>query len=109
MFLDRSEQIALTREVDAISIPSGDPTVLGQGLHVRVTQSLGGTYTVLTEHGVLARIEAADADAIGREAPPRPSGESGPEAFSEQLVWDQLRTCFDPEIPVNIVDLGLIY
>ena len=76
-------------------------------------QSLGGTYTVMTSNGYLVRIAGADADALGKEtaveslagASTTPAGPAG----IEQLVWDQLRTCFDPEIPVNIVDLGLVY
>jgi probable FeS assembly SUF system protein SufT len=109
MFGHRSEETTLSREVEAVVIPSGDTCFFPAGLSVRITQSLGGTYTVLTENGVLARIEAVDADALGKEPAPRPSSDEAPQTFSEELVWDQLRTCYDPEIPVNIVELGLIY
>jgi probable FeS assembly SUF system protein SufT len=103
------EEITLTREVAAVLIPSGDPTTLPGGLKVRITQSLGGTYTVMTENGLLARIEATDGDALGKEPTLRTVPSVDPTEFHEELVWDQLRTCYDPEIPVNIVDLGLVY
>lgn len=109
MMKNRSEEITLSREVDAILIPSGDPTTLPAGLRVRVMQSLGGTYTVMTENGFMTRIEAHDADALGMEAAPRPDLAEAPTELHESMVWEQLRTCYDPEIPVNIVELGLIY
>lgn len=107
------ELIALRRDVEAVQIPSGLPLTLRQGTQVRITQSLGGAHTVLTPWG-LARIDGRDADALGLEptTPPTASSDTG-KAFTaeevEQAVWDQLRTCYDPEIPVNIVDLGLVY
>jgi len=104
----RSEEIELERECPAVLIPSGDPTMLPAGLSVRITQALGDTYTVLTENGLLARIDAANADAIGKVATPvisaTPNGQ-----LSEDLVWATMKTTYDPEIPVNIVELGLIY
>jgi probable FeS assembly SUF system protein SufT len=83
------------------------------GTQVRVTQSLGGTFTVVTERGYMVRIGAKDADAIGKEKVTEsearmPTTVEGPQDI-EKLVWDQLKTCYDPEIPVNIADLGLIY
>ena len=84
------QEIVLTRDTDAIQIPSGNPLLLPAGTKVMVTQSLGGTYTVATPGG-LARIDEKDIDAL------------------EEAVWNQLKTVFDPEIPVNVVDLGLIY
>ena len=105
-----SQPIELKRDCPVTLIPSGEPILLPAGTPVRVTQALGGTYTVLTENGGMVRIEGRNADALGFEpvvAPPSPSGAIGP--VDEELVWDQLRTCYDPEIPVNIVDLGLVY
>ena len=102
----------LLRDCDAIRIPSGEKFTLSQGTRVFITQSLGGSYTVATDLG-LARITDADADALGLEvAPPSPAPTRANDAdtvVDEKAVWDQLRTCYDPEIPVNIVELGLIY
>jgi len=107
--------LELKREVDAIQIPSGDMIKLPQGLKVIITQSLGGTYTVATDFG-LARINSADADALGIDPEAEKKAESTsssniPEEVSdlEGQVWNQLKNVYDPEIPVNIVDLGLVY
>ena len=107
------ESITLTRDCDAIMIPSGDKLRLIAGSQVWVTQSLGGSFTVMTGRGDMARIDGRDADALGLRGAASPQSaalvsELGPTEI-EKLVWDQLKTCFDPEIPVNIVDLGLIY
>ena len=100
-------EIKLSRDCDALQIPSGHPIVLPAGMEVVVTQSLGGTYTVHSMGG-LFRIAGRDADALGLTPEPAATA-SAPQAVSEQAVWGVLKTCFDPEIPVNIVDLGLVY
>ena len=102
-----SSRITLSREVQAIQIPSGDAITLPAGAEVFITQSLGGTYTVATDSG-LARIPAKDADSLGM-TPPEAQGEGVAEGDLEGQVWNQLRGVYDPEIPVNIVDLGLVY
>jgi probable FeS assembly SUF system protein SufT len=76
---------------------------------VRISQFLGNAYTVVSDFGNICRIDAKDADALGLTPPESPEQNTAQVAFSEQLVWDQLKTVYDPEIPVNIVDLGLIY
>jgi len=109
------ENVTLTRDVDATRIPSGEKGFIPKGTEVTITQVLGGTYTVQFIGG-LARIEGKDADALGKTpeaapapvATPAPAGPVTKESLSAQ-VWTQLRTCYDPEIPVNIADLGLIY
>lgn len=102
------EPIILKRDCPAVLIPSGEPINLLAGEPVAITQSLGGSYTVLI-HGNLARIDAANADALGieRTSEQQQQVESGP--LSEEAVYAALRNCYDPEIPVNIVDLGLVY
>jgi len=108
-----NELITLRRDCEAAQIPSGEKVMLPEGTQVRVTQSLGGTYTVTTSNGYMVRIASKDADALGKET--AVASQAGASAAAEgpvdveKLVWDQLKTCFDPEIPVNIVDLGLVY
>jgi probable FeS assembly SUF system protein SufT len=99
--------ITLTRDCVATQIPSGVPHPLSRGSQVRLMQSLGGSYTVMTDQGYMVRLDPKDADALGLTA--AASAETAPVEFSEKLVWDLLRTVYDPEIPVNVVDLGLIY
>jgi len=101
--------ITLSRECEAIEIPSGYPAKLPAGAGVRVMQFLGSSYTVAGEYGMF-RIDVKDADALGLTPPaPAQAPANGNAEFSEQLVWEQLKTVYDPEIPVNIADLGLIY
>ena len=104
-----SEFIELKRECAAIAIPSGNPSILPAGTGVRVMQFLGSSWTVTSAHGMF-RIDVKDAEALGLTPPSPTEAPAGdPPAFSEKMVWDQLKTVFDPEIPVNIADLGLIY
>ena len=111
------EPVILTRDCKAITIPYGTETVLFKDEKVSVTQKLGGSFTLQRDNGQLVRLDGQDADAIGQEVPseaklfkiqyvdekPRDDKEI------EKEVWEQLHTCYDPEIPVDIVDLGLIY
>ena len=99
--------LSLTRDVEAVQIPSGTPCTLPEGTQVSIHQELGGTFTVVApSHGGLFRIQGNDAEALGRTAPQQAEA-TGP--FELDHVWGKLRQCYDPEIPVNIVDLGLIY
>jgi probable FeS assembly SUF system protein SufT len=107
--------VTLTRECNAIEIPAGHSVQLPAGSRVVITQTLGGSYTVQSSiYGALYRIAAKDADALGLEVPISPSTTTPARGTAtapveEALVWDQLKSCYDPEIPVNIVDLGLVY
>ena len=99
------ETVGLTRDCEAVQIPGGDTITLGKGTGVDITQTLGGTYTVRAGIG-LFRISAQDADAIGLEVETT-VGSDGP--VTVESVHAMLKQCYDPEIPVNIVDLGLVY
>jgi probable FeS assembly SUF system protein SufT len=105
------EPVTLTRDVDAAVVPVGTKVTLMKGETAHITQSLGGSYTVVV-NGNMFRIADQDADALGLEvvkpAAATLSGPVTPEALEKQ-VWESLKTCYDPEIPVNVVDLGLIY
>ena len=104
-----NEPVVIQRDVKAVVIPAGAEVTLRSGQAGYITQALGGSFTLYLE-GNLFRIAGEDADAIGRE--PVKAPELPPDATEEDLlrvVWDQMRTCYDPEIPINIVDLGLVY
>lgn len=108
-FSPSSETFTLIRDCAAVLVPQGDEVVLPAGQIGYITQALGGSFTVYVD-GNLFRIAGADADALGKQAPePIVLPEDAADADVERVVWQQLRTCFDPEIPVNIVDLGLVY
>lgn len=109
MFGHTNEAVTLERDVTAIIIPVGEPVELRAGTPGFITQALGGSFTVYVE-GNLFRIAGADADALGKEPVPPPAvPENATDEDIEEVIWQQLRTCYDPEIPINIVDLGLIY
>jgi probable FeS assembly SUF system protein SufT len=105
-----TQELSLLRDVEVTAIPAGTPTRLAASTPVFVMQTLGGNITVRTDRG-LFRIDARDRDALGTEFAPeaRAEVETAGDGFSEQAVWHALKGCYDPEIPVNIVDLGLVY
>jgi probable FeS assembly SUF system protein SufT len=104
------ERVEVSRDVEAIQIPAGSKTNIEKGTEVYITQSLGGTFTIQAPaYGGLFRIAGKDADAIGKKPDDAAPARTGAEGGLEAMVWEQLKTCFDPEIPVNIVDLGLVY
>jgi len=104
------QTVILKRDCEAVLIPSGTPLLLPKDSEVQITQALGGAYTV-NVNGNLARIAPMDADALGFTVDPlqQVSQATADGKVDEELVWDRMRTCYDPEIPINIVDLGLIY
>ena len=109
MFGHTNEPFTLSRDVKAVIIPAGEQLTLREGTNGFITQALGGSFTVYVE-GNLFRIAGADADALGKEPVPPPEvPENASDADIEAVIWQQLKTCYDPEIPVDIVELGLIY
>ena len=105
------EEITFSRNAEAIMIPSGEKVLVPKGAQATITQSLGGTYTLITDRGLMVRVSGQEVEAIGKspqETKDVDVAELSPEKL-EEMVWDQLKTCYDPEIPVNIVDLGLVY
>jgi probable FeS assembly SUF system protein SufT len=107
------KMVEATRDVSAVAVPAGTNVTLKKGTWLTVRQALGGTWTVTNDYGEMFRISSNDADVIG-ETPVDPATLPVPEPAKsagelESWIWDQLRTCYDPEIPVNIVDLGLVY
>lgn len=106
-----NEIVVLRRDCDAILIPAGTQVTLPAGQQVTITQALGGSYTCYVE-GSLVRIDSQDADALGKTSQRETSDDqqlTGDGTVDEKQVWEQLATCYDPEIPINIVELGLIY
>jgi probable FeS assembly SUF system protein SufT len=108
--MSNNDSITLTRDVEAAMIPVGTKVTLQKGGQAYITQSLGGSYTVVV-NGNMFRIEGKDADALGMEVAAKPTSTGTPVSQEnlEKEIWNQLRSCYDPEIPVNVVDLGLIY
>lgn len=114
--MSSGKMITTTRDIDAILIPLGTPVIIPENAQVAITQELGGTYTV-SVNGNLARVEGKDADALGiateqddsKAEPQSEAVKTADAPVDEALVWEALKTVYDPEIPVNIVDLGLIY
>jgi probable FeS assembly SUF system protein SufT len=109
MYGKSCEPVRLVRDCAAVAVPQGVPVTLPRGTVGSLSQALGGSFTVYVQ-GKMFRIDGRDADALGKEPLQAPElSEGASEADVERLVWEQMRACFDPEIPVNIVDLGLIY
>lgn len=109
MYRSDNEPVTLTRDVDAVIVPAGVSVKLREGQQGYITQALGGSFTVYVE-GNLFRIAGRDADALGKD--PVETPELPPDASDEdvrELAWRQMRSCYDPEIPINIVELGLVY
>jgi len=110
--MQANKEFTLGRDCEVILIPSGQKFTLPAGTQGVVTQALGGSVTIATPHG-LSRIAEKDFDALGLEKPAAKTelkaAVAGNGEVSEEDVWNQLRQCYDPEIPVNIVDLGLVY
>ncbi len=104
------EEVTTSRDLKAVQIPYGYEVEIPANSVVNIVQSLGGAYTVVTDRGQMVRVAGQEVEALGKEIAtgPQHEGEVSAEEL-EKLVWDQLKTCFDPEIPVNIVDLGLVY
>jgi probable FeS assembly SUF system protein SufT len=108
--MSASEAITMSRACEVIEIPSGIRGTLPEGTVVRMMQSLGSGYTVATDRGYMCRVDAKDADALGLSNVMTAQAATVREGtFNDQMVWDQLKNVYDPEIPVNIVDLGLVY
>jgi probable FeS assembly SUF system protein SufT len=103
-----ASSIELKRDCNAVQIPAGTSVTLPAGTPVTITQTLGGSFTV-SGPGGLFRIAAKDAGALGMEVPKETTPQANGDKADEKMIWETLKTCFDPEIPVNVVDLGLVY
>ena len=110
--MNMREEVTFSRNAEGIMIPSGERVLIPNGSHATITQSLGGAYTLITDRGLMVRVSGREVQAIGKTPENVVDVKQGEEVTAEkleELVWDQLKTCYDPEIPVNIVDLGLVY
>ncbi len=105
----RSDEVVFARETEVVLIPDGFTQLLPEGTRGWVTQELGGNYTVQLETGRLVRVGSDDAEAIGQQAAVGAASFDPDAPLTEAIVWEVLKTCYDPEIPLNIVELGLIY
>jgi probable FeS assembly SUF system protein SufT len=106
------EEVTFSRGAEAIMIPSGERVLVPEGAQGTITQSLGGAYTLITDRGLMVRVSGREVEAIGKQPVDVPGASEVEEQTKEKVeeaVWNQLKTCYDPEIPVNIVDLGLVY
>jgi probable FeS assembly SUF system protein SufT len=109
MFGHTNEPFTLSRDLKAVIVPAGESVTLREGTPGFITQSLGGSFTIYIE-GNLFRVGGQDADALGKEPLPRPAvPDNATDKDIMDVIWQQLKTCYDPEIPINIVDLGLVY
>lgn len=110
--MNMREEVVVSRSCEAVMIPSGEHVLVPQGARATITQSLGGSYTLITDRGLMVRVSGREVEAIGKvpeETPHVAEGEQLTPEKLQDLVWEQLKSCYDPEIPVNIVDLGLVY
>ena len=102
------EEVTFSRNAEAIMIPSGERVLVPKGALATITQALGGAFTLITDRGLMVRVSGKEVEAIGK--PVNETADVKPEEITpetlEEMVWDSLKTCYDPEIPVNIVDLG---
>ena len=105
--MHQREEVALSRDVGVIQIPDGTPIMLKEGTPLLITQQLGGSFTVMNDRGAMFRVDDRNADALGKEVA-QDAATTGAGSL-EDRIWSQMKKCFDPEIPVNIVDLGLVY
>ena len=106
------EEVITTREVGGIQIPDGTPGIIPAGSRVLITQQLGNSFTVVAPNGAMYRIDDRNADALGKQVPQAttmPTENGDGEQSLEDRIWSQLKECYDPEIPVNVVELGLVY
>ena len=106
----REPRISLSRDIPAVEVPAGIEVTLVEGTSVSIVQELGGDFTIKNPLGYMYRVSGMEAGALGKEVPAEAlPPDLGDKEVTEELIWDQLRKCYDPEIPVNIAELGLIY